>query len=299
MAYAHIPVMLTEVLRYLDPRPGKSFIDCTLGGAGYTLALARAVGERGRILSLDLDALALDNARQLIRDNNLNNVSLVQENFKNLVAVVKQHFPKSGKFDGIVFDLGLSSAQLEDTDRGFSFQGERPLDMSFGPNHENSTREIVNHYSLPDLTRIFREYGEEKRAYQIAKGIIAARRERSITSTLDLVKIVERIVPSRVRSKIHPATRIFQALRIETNDELGALREVLPVALKILVPGGRLVVVSFHSGEDRIVKRFFRSSEALDILTKKPLTPSESELENNPRSRSAKLRAAALQLNNF
>lgn len=299
MAYDHVPVMLNEVLEYLEPKPGEAFVDCTLGGAGYTLALAKAVGKKGQVLSLDLDALAIDNAQELIKNNSLENICLVQENFKNLLAVVQNNFPKDYKFNGLVLDLGLSSAQLDDSNRGFSFKGERPLDMSFGPASERSTVEIVNEYSLLELTRIFKEYGEEKRAYYIAKGIVAARRERAITSTGELVSIIEKIVPSRFRSKIHPATRIFQALRIETNDELEALRSVLPDVLKILKPEGHLVVVSFHSGEDRIVKRFLKDSGAWKILTKRPITPSETEIQNNPRARSAKLRAAAVKLDNF
>jgi 16S rRNA (cytosine1402-N4)-methyltransferase len=293
MAYAHIPVMLREVLEYLAPQPGQYFLDGTLGGAGYTLALAKLVGSQGRILSLDLDSLALANAQELLVQSDLHNVSLVQENFKNLVAVVEQYFPQQ-KFAGVVLDLGLSSAQLADPERGFSFKDARPLDMSFGPGNDASTLEIVNNYPLLELTRIFREYGEEKRAYQLAKAIVEARRQQPLASTADLVRVVESSVPRRFWTKIHPATRIFQALRMETNDELGALRTVLPAALSILQPGGRLVVVSFHSGEDRIVKRFLRATPDIEILTKRPLIPQDSEITANPRSRSAKLRAAAL-----
>ncbi len=295
MSYAHVPVMLPEVGKYLHPRPGSFFLDCTLGGAGYTIALAKAVGSTGRVLAIDLDATAIKNATQKLKANNLDNVILVQDNFKNLSTIVSENLPAEQKFDGIVMDLGLSSAQLSDPERGFSFQGERPLDMAFGPLSAKSTEEIVNHYSLPDLTKIFREYGEEKEAYRIAKAIVNYRRTKRLKTTTDLVTIIEAVVPPRFYTKIHPATRIFQALRMATNGELDNLTTVLPAALELLKPQGRLVVVSFHSGEDRIVKNFFRTAaleEQLIILTKKPLIPTEAETQVNPRARSAKLRAA-------
>ena len=295
MSYAHIPVMLPEVGKYLHPRPGAFFLDCTLGGAGYTLALAKAVGPTGRVLAIDLDEMAIKNAAQKLQERNLNNVVLVQDNFKNLSTIVSNHFSDDQKFDGIVMDLGLSSAQLSDSERGFSFQGERPLDMAFGPLSAKSTEEIVNHYSLPELTKIFRDYGEEKDAYKIAKAIVNYRRTKRLKTTTDLVTIIEAVVPPRFYTKIHPATRIFQALRMATNEELESLAVALPAALELLKPQGRLVVVSFHSGEDRIVKNFFRTAaleEQLIILTKKPLIPTEAETQANPRARSAKLRAA-------
>lgn len=285
--------MLDEVLEYLAPRAGQKFIDCTLGGAGYTMALAEAVGGSGRVISLDLDELAIQNAASQIKSRQLSNIVLVNDSFKNLNQVISSRFPAQTKFDGIVLDLGLSSAQLDDEARGFSFKGERPLNMAFGPLSDNSTVRIVNQYPLLDLTRVFREYGEERRAYQIAKAIVSERRGKKIATTAELVAIIERVVPPRFRSKIHPATRVFQALRMETNRELAALTAVLPQAAQLLKPKGRLVVVSFHSGEDRIVKRFFKASSDLQILTKRPLTPRDSEIEANPRARSAKFRAAS------
>ena len=293
MSYQHIPVMLSEVLEYLQPRSGQKFVDCTLGGAGYTLALAAKVGEKGRVVGIDLDDLAIRNASVEIKLRKLSNTVLVQDNFKNLSQIVSENFPQGTKLDGIVFDLGLSSVQLDDEARGFSFKGERPLDMAFGRKNEVSTEEIVNGYPLLELTRVFREYGEERRAYQIAKAIVAARTEKRIKTTADLVAAIEKAVPFRYHVKIHPATRIFQALRMETNEELQVLSEVLPQAIAQLKPGGRIVVVSFHSGEDRIVKRFFKSTDNLHILTKRPLIPTEAETVDNPRARSAKLRAAA------
>jgi len=284
--------MLDEVLKYLNPRAGQKYIDCTLGGAGYTVALAKAVGAKGCVVGIDLDELAIKNAQTIIDEQKLKNIILINDNFKNLRTIISENFSATEKFDGIVFDLGLSSAQLDDEARGFSFKGERPLDMSFGPANQKSTEAIINQYSLLELTRIFREYGEEKRAYQIAKTIVEARRTRRIRTTADLLSVIEKAIPFRFRSRIHPATKIFQALRMETNEELISLSEVLPVALSLLKPHGRLVVVSFHSGEDRIVKRFFKGETGIKILTKRPLIPTSSEAEDNPRARSAKLRGA-------
>lgn len=287
--------MLPEVEKYLAPKVGAYFLDGTLGGAGYTLRLAEAVGSRGRVLALDLDELAIANARKKIQERGLHNIVLIRNNFKNLAEVAAANFPAGTRFDGIVLDLGLSSAQLADETRGFSFKGDRPLDMAFGSNSVRSTEEIVNNYSLPVLTRIFRDYGEERQAYRIAKAIVNYRRTKRLKTTADLVTVIEAVVPPRFYTKIHPATKVFQALRVETNGELDNLQTVLPAALELLKPNGRLVIVSFQSGEDRIVKRFFRAAALeghLQILTKKPLIPSETEVAANPRARSAKLRAA-------
>jgi len=294
MVYKHTPVMLAEIIEYLQPKAGKKYIDCTLGGAGYTTALAKKVGNKGLVVGIDLDGLAIANAERIMREQKINNVVLFNDNFKNLNSIIADNLVSElkNKFDGLVFDLGLSSAQLDDETRGFSFKGDRPLDMSFGPATEKSTEEIVNHYDLLELTRIFREYGEERRAYQIAKAIVSERKKKRIKTGGDLLSIIEKIIPFRHYSKINPATKIFQALRMETNDELQSLRDVLPQALELLKPTGRLVVISFHSGEDRIVKRFFKDSSGIKILTKRPLIASDSEIGLNPRARSAKLRVA-------
>ena len=292
MAYNHIPVMLPEVLEYLKPRKGQKFIDGTLGGAGYTIALAKAVGSNGLVLSTDLDQLAISNATEKIEQLKLKNIVLVKDNFKNLAAMVKEEFPVGQKFDGIVFDLGLSSAQLDDEERGFSFKSSGPLDMAFGTGGEVSTEEIINEYPLLELTRIFKEYGEERQAYRYAKAIVEARKFIRIKTTADLVSIIEKIFPPRFYHKIHPATKLFQALRMETNGELASLTGVLPDAINLLKPGGKIVLISFHSGEDRIVKRFFKSRTDIKILTKRPLVPGDSETMANPRARSAKFRAA-------
>lgn len=295
--YNHIPVMLQEVLEYLQVKPGDKIIDGTLGGASYTLAIAQAVGIKGKVLATDLDELALKNARERLKEQKINNVVLVKENFKNLKTVIADNFPAGTKFQGIVLDLGLSSAQLEDEERGFSFQGERPLDMAFGDSFI-STQKIVNRYVLLELTRIFKDYGEERFAYQIAKKIVAVRKNKVIATTKDLVDIILSALPARFRaSRLNPATKVFQALRIETNQELQSLQTILPDIFDLLVPGGRIVIVSFHSGEDRIVKNFFRDHgrTELKILTKKPLVPAAEEIAANPRSRSAKLRSASIR----
>jgi len=311
MEYKHIPVMLDEVVTALDPQAGQVIIDCTLGGGGYTLALAKLVGKTGRVLSIDLDEMALTNARRLFSEQKLENIILAQGNFREIEDIVNESLGEEILVDGIVMDLGFSSAQLEDDNRGMSFMVDKPLDMSFTADGV-TTKKIVNKWKEKELTRIFREYGEERFASRVAKFICEARRVKPIETTSELVAIIERAIPASNRHSqgIHFATRVFQALRIETNDELGALREVLPQAVALLKPGGRLVVVSFHSLEDRIVKQFMKREStgcvcppkqficncdheaSLEIITKKPLEASEQELKTNQRSRSAKLRAA-------
>lgn len=312
MEYQHIPVMLNDVLAGLEPKPGQVFIDCTLGGAGYTLALAKAVGPKGRVLAIDLDNLALENARKKIELAGISNIVLVQDNFRNLQNIVRENFPDNFKVDGIVLDLGLSSAQLDDESRGFSFQGDRPLDMAFNQEGHTAvaTTTIVNRYPLERLTHIFREYGEEPKAYLVAKKIVEKRKKNWIRTTGQLLEIISQVIKPNPKSRINPATKIFQALRMETNKELEALEEVLPAAVNLLKSGGRLAVVSFHSGEDRITKEFFKTESKdcicpatvpvcvchhqaiLKIITKKPIPVSDIESNLNPRARSAKLRLA-------
>lgn len=284
--------MREEVIKNLNVKPGRSYIDCTLGGAGYTIEIAKLVGDKGKVLALDMDEKAIKNAKAKIKDLGLNNIILVRENFKNINKVVAKHFKNNEEIAGIVFDLGLSSFQLEDPKRGFSFQEEAPLNMGFGKKSENSTIDIVNNYSLEDLNSIFEEYGEEKYSYRVAKAIVEKRKKKEISSTKELADIVKEVYPKRNYYKIHPATKVFQALRMETNQELDNLRLVLPRATEILKFKGRIVVVSFHSGEDRIVKNFFKDCKDLMPITKKPLRPEEKEEVENPRSRSAKLRSA-------
>ncbi|NCU39299.1 16S rRNA (cytosine(1402)-N(4))-methyltransferase RsmH [Candidatus Falkowbacteria bacterium] len=291
MKYHHIPVMLSEVVKHLAVKPGGIYIDCTLGGAGYTLELAKRVGPKGRVLALDMDIAAISNAKEKIAKQAIENVILVQENFKNIAPVFHEYFKKEELVDGIVFDLGLSSFQLSDKKRSFSFQNDVPLDMAFGKKAEKQTVEIINNYKLLDLTEIFREYGEEKNAYKIARAIVLERKKRKIETTQDLVDIIVKQYPKRAYYKIHPATKVFQALRIETNQEFNNLKTALADISKILKFKGRIVVVSFHSGEDRIVKQFFKNNEEIMPIVKKPVVASENEVASNPRARSAKLRS--------
>ncbi len=253
--------------------------------------------------------MAIENAELILKDQGLKNVILVHDNFKNLAEIVAINLKKAA--DGVVFDLGLSSAQLADEKRGFSFQGERPLNMSFGAGTAIGTTTLLRTASLSELSRIFRDLGEEPQAYRLAKEIVASRKIKTFKTTKDLVDIILKITPTRFLSgKIHPATKAFQALRLATNDEFGSLRSALGAVPEVLAVGARIAVVSFHSGEDRIVKQWLKQ-ESTDCLcppqapvcicnhlarfhtiTKKPLVADVMETSDNPRARSAKLRAA-------
>ncbi|PIX11477.1 16S rRNA (cytosine(1402)-N(4))-methyltransferase [Candidatus Falkowbacteria bacterium CG_4_8_14_3_um_filter_36_11] len=326
MEYAHTPVMLDQVLEYLNPHAGDYFIDCTLGGGGYALAIAKIVGPKGKVLAIDLDEMAINNAVSRIKNNppisNLNNIILVNDNFKNLAVICDKYFgdQKGIKLNGIIFDLGLSGAQLKDSSRGFSFQMDTPLNMAFGEPADNSasriqagkqTEHLLNNCSKHELERIIWKYGEEKFFHRIAGGIINQRKIKPITSTGQLVDIIKKAVPKKYQhSQIHFATRTFQAIRIAVNDELENLAKALPFAVNLLSGGGRIAVVAYHSLEDRIVKNFFRKESkdcicppaaplcqchhqaSIKILTKKIVRPSAREVIANPRSRSAKLRVA-------
>lgn len=304
--YSHIPVMLAEVLEYLQPKKGEKIFDGTLGGANYSLAIAKAVGPDGQVFATDLDLLAINNAKQRAEKEGIKNLTVINDNFGNLAEIAEKH----GPFDGAVFDLGLSSAQLDDQERGFSFQGDRPLSMSFNADNAEGeeTENILKYYNLLKLTEIFRVYGDEPKAYQAAKLIVEYRKKKTIKTTGDLLEALAPIMKGH--HKINPATKIFQALRIATNGEYQNLENALAALPKALKPGARVVFVSFHSGEDRIIKNFFRQESAdcicppqapicncghkatLKIITKKPLIPSDQESAENPRARSSKLRAA-------
>ncbi len=299
----HVPVLLNEVLHYLQPRPGGTYIDATVGGGGHAEAILEASAPDGRLLGLDADPDALGRShRRLHRFGR--RVVLVQAYFDQLENIA--HREGFVPADGVLMDLGVSSDQLEDAARGFSFLKPGPLDMRMDPSLPRTAADLINTLDEGDLAYLIRRYGEEPHARRIARAIVRA---RPIYTTTELADLVARVVPRRPRQRLHPATRTFQALRIAVNDELGALERALPQALRVLRPGGRLVVISFHSLEDRIVKQFFRR-EAQDcicpprqpvctcghkaqvrILTRKPVTPSPEEIERNPRSRSAKLRA--------
>ncbi|MEN2982199.1 MAG: 16S rRNA (cytosine(1402)-N(4))-methyltransferase RsmH [Thermus sp.] len=275
----HIPVLYQEALDLLKVRPGEVYVDATLGGAGH----ARGILERGGlVLGLDQDPEAVARAQAL----NLPGLRVFQANFRHLKEVLEAAGVR--QVAGILADLGVSSFHLDDPRRGFSYQKEGPLDMRMG-GEGPTAEEAVNRLPLEELYRILRDLGEEKQAYRIAKAIVEARRKAPIRTTTQLAEIVRQAVGFRKAG--HPARKTFQALRMYVNDELAALAEFLAQAKEALAPGGRLVVITFHSLEDRMVKRFLRES-GLKVLTKKPLLPSPKEVEQNPRARSAKLRAA-------
>lgn len=278
-ALGHTPVLYQEALDLLGVRPGGVYVDATLGGAGHT----RGILERGgRVIGLDQDPEAIARAQAL----GLAGLTPVEANFRHLEEVLRGLGLE--QVDGILADLGVSSFHLDDPARGFSYSQEGPLDMRMG--REGPTAfEAVNRLSEPELRRILWAYGEERAAPRIARAIAEARKKAPIRTTLELAEIVRKAVGYRQAG--HPARKTFQALRIYVNDELGALEDFLRQAARVLAPGGRLLVITFHSLEDRIVKRFMKES-GLRILTKKPLVPTPEEVRQNPRARSAKLRAA-------
>ena len=300
----HVPVLLEEVLEGLAIRQGGVYLDGTLGFGGHTLQILHRY-KNTSVIALDRDVVALDAAAAQLAEYN-DRVRLFHGDFRHLDEVMDE--ANVEQVDGVLLDLGVSSMQLEDAGRGFSFSQDGPLDMRMDSGAGVAASEIVNTWSPGDLARLFFQYGEEKRSRAIAAAIVRERETSPIRSTLRLAELIS-AVPGmgRVRN-IHPATRTFQALRIEVNDELAALREVIPVSIERLAPGGRLAIISFHSLEDRIVKRAFRELEspcrcpkefpecrcgktsAGRVVTKRPIIPSEGEIIVNPRSRSAKLR---------
>lgn len=296
----HIPVFTKEVLELLNPQPNENFIDCTLGEAGHSLEILKRTAPFGKLIGIDLNNDSLKIARKKIEEAGIKEERLIfaNKNFADLKNIVEEN--KFGPVNGILFDLGISSSELEESGRGFSFQKNEPLLMTFEiePSFEDLTAEkIVNGRREDELVIIFKEYGEERFARKIAAKIVEARRKKRIKTTGELVEIISTAIPLRFRrGKTHFATRIFQALRIAVNDELENLKKGLVGALDILSPSGRIAVISFHSLEDRIVKNFFRDqakNNLLKILTKKPLKPEHEEILNNSRSRSAILRAAS------
>jgi len=286
----HRSVLPQEVLDHLAVGPGKVIVDATVGLGGHSQLILKAITESGKLIGIDRDGASLDQARERLGSSQ--NVLLVQDNFTHLEHILQNL--QVQKVDGILFDLGVSSYQLTEPSRGFSFQQQGPLDMRMDTREAVSAEQIVNHASEEELDHILKEFGEERWHRRIAQRIVKARQRAPITTTTQLAELVTRAIP-RVRSKIHPATRTFQALRIAVNQELEALDFAIRKAVHYLNPGARIVVISFHSLEDRIVKRRFRElakERRLVLVTKKPITPSLEELRENPRSRSAKLRSA-------
>ncbi len=300
---SHVPVLLQEAIKALAVQPGGRYIDCTLGGGGHALAILEHSSPGGQLLGIDADPEAIKAAGARLEDYT-SSILLVNENFANLQAICIKYdfFP----VHGILFDLGLSSLQLNGNGRGFSFQHDAPLDMRLSPSQEVTAADIINTSSEAELAHLIRTYGEQGYSHQIVRRIM---NERPIRSTLHLTRTIERAIGRR-RGRIHPATKTFQALRIAVNHELEHLETALRQAIELLGCGGRLVVISYHSLEDRIVKQFTQR-EARDcicppstpvcvcghkarlrLINKRVITPSPSEIKLNPRSRSARLRAA-------
>ncbi|MFH0819754.1 MAG: 16S rRNA (cytosine(1402)-N(4))-methyltransferase RsmH [bacterium] len=295
MAYFHQSVLIKEITELLNPKSKDNFIDCTTGGGGHILALLEKTEPKGKVLGLDLDKRALEATRKRVAEAGFSDrLILVEDNFANLKKIVENY--KFQPVNGIILDLGLSLAQLADEERGFSFKSHGRLDMRFGRT-KLTAYEIVNSWSKDELAEIFANYGEEPQAKKIAELIVEKRKKSPFNSAYDLANLILKVKYYSRRKKIHPATKVFQALRIAVNEELANLEKVLPQAVEILAPGGRLAVISFHSLEDRIIKNFFRAKArsekpAIKLINKKVIKPSYMEIKENPRARSAKLRVA-------
>ena len=291
--FKHFPVMAKEATDALNCVCGKTYIDATLGGGGYSSLILEKIGENGRLLAFDVDSDAISFASEKLKS--YKNLTIIKDSHIN----IKNHLSelKIDKIDGgIVYDFGASFHQLTDESRGFSFQKDAVLDMRFDKDAKFSAYDVVNNYKEVDLVRVFSEYGEERFSKRIAKAIVENRRKAPVKTTLELVNIILAATP-RIKTKIHPATRVFQAIRIEVNQELENIKNSLVNILPFLEQGAIISAVTFHSAEDRIVKNFFRENSEknggkLRILTKKPICATDEEVKINPPSRSAKLRYA-------
>jgi 16S rRNA (cytosine1402-N4)-methyltransferase len=287
----HTTVLLHEAVDGLNLKPGSVFVDATLNAGGHSQLVLEKLGDKVRVIGIDIDADAIVRAKESLTPAN---VTFFQENFRNLDKVLDQAGVAS--IDGIIFDLGLSSNQIEESGRGFSFKTDEPLLMTMKKDPQSSdltAYEIINSWAEESLADIIYGYGEDRFARRIAKAIVSGRKIKPIETAGQLSEIIANAVPKFGFKKINPATKTFQAIRIAVNDELGAIKEALPKAFSKLNPGGRMSIISFHSLEDRIVKRFFKEKSDADegrLITKKPITPSPREIAENPRSRSAKLR---------
>lgn len=307
MEYTHKPVLLHECMEALQIRPDGIYVDGTLGRAGHSIEIARRL-TTGRLICIDRDMAAIEAARERLRDY-LDRVTFVHSNFSELASILGEI--GLTKVDGLLFDLGVSSPQLDDASRGFSYMQDAPLDMRMDAGAALTAWEVVNHWSGEELRRILTDYGEERYAGAIARAICRRRETEPINTTFELVEVIRKAMPPQaLREKQHPAKRSFQAIRIAVNDELGALPPMLTAAVDALVPGGRIAVISFHSLEDRIVKRTLQElargcicppefpvcicgrKPKIEILTRKPVVSGAAEIEENPRARSAKLRVA-------
>ena len=308
MEFQHAPVLLHECIEALDIKPDGIYLDGTLGGAGHSREIASRLSEHGMLIGVDRDPAALQAAGERLSAAKAR-ILLVHENFQNLRDILNQAGVE--RIDGMLFDLGVSSPQLDEVERGFSYMNDAPLDMRMNPEDRLSAYEVVNDWPQEELKRILFEYGEERYAPLIAAAIVRERAKKPIETTLELAGIIRSAMPAQaLREKQHPAKRSFQAIRIAVNDELGAVERMMEAAPDLLNPGGRLAVITFHSLEDRIVKNAMQTAAkgcicppsfpvcvcgrkpSVRILTKKPITSQPEELDENPRARSAKLRVA-------
>lgn len=288
----HKSIMSREVLTYLRPKPGQIFVDCTIGCGGHAEKILKAIKPNGRLIGIDQDLEALKICEQRLGDYKANLI-LVHDNFENLDNILSRNAIKG--VNGILFDLGLSSLQIESKSRGFSFQLNAPLDMRMDQTKRITAFDLINNLTEDEIARIIKNLGEERWARRIAKEIVKERKKTPIITTFQFANLVSRIVPFSSKSKIHPATRTFQAFRIVVNREIEALEQGLEKAIEFLKHSARICVISFHSLEDRTVKKIYRREahhHKIKILTKKPLLAAEQEVLENPRSRSAKLRVA-------
>ncbi|HDJ2015654.1 TPA: 16S rRNA (cytosine(1402)-N(4))-methyltransferase RsmH [Staphylococcus aureus] len=308
--FHHISVMLNETIDYLNVKENGVYIDCTLGGAGHALYLLNQLNDDGRLIAIDQDQTAIDNAKEVLKDH-LHKVTFVYSNFRELTQILKDL--NIEKVDGIYYDLGVSSPQLDIPERGFSYHHDATLDMRMDQTQELTAYEIVNNWSYEALVKIFYRYGEEKFSKQIARRIEAHREQQPITTTLELVDIIKEGIPAKARRKGgHPAKRVFQALRIAVNDELSAFEDSIEQAIELVKVDGRISVITFHSLEDRLCKQVFQEYEKgpevprglpvipeaytpkLKRVNRKPITATEEDLDDNNRARSAKLRVAEI-----
>lgn len=307
MEFKHISVLLNECIEALNIKEDGIYVDCTLGGAGHSSEIVKKLGPNGRLIGIDQDTEALRAAKERLKD--YNNVTYVHNNFYNIDDILEELGIE--KVDGILMDLGVSSYQLDNAERGFSYMNDAPLDMRMNRDDDFSAYDIVNNYSDKELIKIIREYGEEKFAKRIASFIVRRRENSPIKTTLELVDVIKSAIPAKARREgPHPAKRTFQAIRIEVNSELKILNKTIEDGINRLNKDGRIAIITFHSLEDRIVKHKYKElknpctcpsefpicvcgkESIIDIISRKPIEASKEELEYNPRSRSAKLRVA-------
>ncbi len=309
MPYNHVPAMVREVLYYLNCRPGNVVVDCTLGGAGHAKRILEQIIPGGLLIGIDQDKDAIENAREILKPY-ASNLHLFHGNFVQVSEALSQK--RVDAVDGMLLDLGVSLHQLKYSGRGFSFDKDERLDMRMNTESTTTAEDIINRLTREDLKNIFREYGEERRASQIARKIVSTRPHKRIRTSAELVELVRDAVPRKAQygQRIHPATRVFMSLRIAVNKELERLEQFMATAVDLLKPTGRLCALSYHSLEDRIVKQHIRSMEkgcrcppefptcvcdgkaVVVNLTRKPIRPGKEEIEQNPRARTARLRAA-------